>query len=329
LGEGRALARAAGVAGRETRRFLRPYGRFSSEVTRLASPSWIEPQVPTLVDKPPIGPAWRHEIKWDGYRVSIVIEADKAKVRTRKGLDWTDRFTAIADDASKLKCQRPVIDGEAVVLDDRGRSDFSALQAALSDGGAIVVAYVFDLLYLDGRDLRAEPLSERRRALETLIGKAKGAILLSEQVETDGAAFFKTACDHGLEGIVSKRIDLPYRSGKGRDWLKTKCVDADTFAIVGYMPDKHRGIAHLMLAIRDDDEWRYVGAVGTGWSEAEAASLKKRLDALAICEAAVEGVKAKGAVWVDPSLRAKVEYRGWTRHGELRQAAFKGLSEAR
>jgi bifunctional non-homologous end joining protein LigD len=226
-----------------------------------------------------------------------------------------------------LKCRNALIDGEAVVLDAKGRPDFSAMQASLSDGGASIVAYVFDILFLDGRDLRALPLSERRQALEKLVGKGKSAILLSEQVGGDGAAFFKAACQHGLEGVVSKRIDTRYRSGRHMDWVKVKCVQAEEFVIVGYMPGERSRIAHLMLATEEDGDLRYVGAVGTGWTEAEALALMKSLDALAIREAAVEGVKAKGAVWTAPELRAKVAYRGWTSGGELRQASFKGLRE--
>jgi bifunctional non-homologous end joining protein LigD len=150
---------------------------------------------------------------------------------------------------------------------------------------------VFDLLFLDGQDLRAQPLSERRKALEALVGKGEGAILLSEQVA------IKTVSQHGLEGIVSKRIDLPYRSGKRADWLEVKNVQADTFVIVGYMPDSHFRIAHLMLATEEDGELRYVGAVGTGSSEADGLALKKQLDTFSMPEAPVAGVKAKGAAW--------------------------------
>jgi bifunctional non-homologous end joining protein LigD len=295
--------------------------------TLPSPPKWIEPCIPTLVDKSPKGSNWRHEVKWDGYRISITVDEGKAKVRTRKGLDWTEKFPAIAADAAKLSCRNAIIDGEAVVLDDKGRADFAALQANLAEDGENVIAYVFDLLFLDGRDLRALPLGERRKALEDLVVKGKGAILLSEQVDADGEAFFATARAHGLEGIVSKRIDLPYRSGKRSDWLKIKTVQADTFVIVGYMPDGRGRIAHLMLAVEEDGELRYVGAVGTGWSEVEGLALKKKLDALSMPQAALEGVKAKGAIWTHPSLGAQVAYRGWTSGGELRQASFKGLRQ--
>ncbi len=249
-------------------------------------------------------------------------------MRTRRGLDWTKRFPLIANSAAKLNCRNAVLDGEAVVLDAKGRPDFPALQASLAAGGQDAVAYVFDLLFLDGRDLRSLPLSERRNALETLVGRGEGAILLSEDVAIDGAEFFKTACDHGLEGIVSKRVDRPYRSGKSGEWLKTKCVQTGIFIIVGYQPDDHGRIANLKVAVEDaDGSLRYAGAVGTGWSESTSLMLKQRLDALAAPRAAVAGVKAKGAVWTTPSLRAEIAYRGRTTAGELRAASFKGVRE--
>jgi bifunctional non-homologous end joining protein LigD len=135
-------------------------------------PSWIEPCIPTLVEKPPSGPNWRHEAKWDGYRVQIHINDGAVNVRTRKGLDWTGKFPAIAADAVKLKCRNALIDGEAVVVDAKGRPDFAGLQRVVGDGGANIVAYVFDLLFLDGRDLRALPLSERRQALDQIVALA-------------------------------------------------------------------------------------------------------------------------------------------------------------
>jgi bifunctional non-homologous end joining protein LigD len=309
-----------------SRRGARQSAPMAQPPTTLPSPpKWIEPCIPTLIARPPKGPNWRHEIKWDGYRISITVNEGKAKVRTRNGLDWTEKFPAIANDAAELPCRNAFLDGEAVVLDDKGRANFAALQANLSEGGENVIAYVFDLLFLDGRDLRALPLGERRKALENLVGKGSSAILLSEQVDADAEAFFATASAHGLEGIVSKRIDLPYHSGKRSDWLKIKTVQADTFVIVGYMPDGRGRIAHLMLASEEDGDLRYVGAVGTGWAEVEGLALKKKLDALSMPQAALAGVKAKGAVWIYPSLRAQIAYRGWTSGGELRQASFKGL----
>jgi hypothetical protein len=162
-------------------------------ISFLPPPSWIEPCIPTLVAKPPKGDRWLHEVKWDGYRVCVVIAACRATVRTRRGHDWTDRFKPIAAAAAELFCRNAIIDGEAVVLDAQGRASFSALQADLAGGGKRAVLYAFDCLFLDGHDLRGLPLSERREALEQLIGRPKrGPILFSEEFEGDGAEFFRS-----------------------------------------------------------------------------------------------------------------------------------------
>jgi bifunctional non-homologous end joining protein LigD len=290
-------------------------------------PSWIEPCIPTLVAKPPKGDRWRHEVKWDGYRVCVVIDAGKAKVRTRRGHDWSDKFRPIASAAASLPCHNAIIDGEAVVLDAKGRASFSALQADLAGGGKGALVYAFDCLFLDGRDLRKLPLSERREMLDALLfGRPKSsAILLSEEFEGDGAEFFKTACAHELEGIVSKRVDLPYHSGRSQDWLKVKCVQSDAFVIIGYQPDGRGGIANLKLAVEENGALRYAGAVGTGFSNATMRMLRKVLDPLAEPRSAAAWPKVKGAIWVRPELHAEIAYRGFTTAGELRHASFKGL----
>jgi bifunctional non-homologous end joining protein LigD len=297
-------------------------------ISFLPPPSWIEPCIPTLVAKPPKGDRWLHEVKWDGYRVCVVIAACRATVRTRRGHDWTDRFKPIAAAAAELFCRNAIIDGEAVVLDAQGRASFSALQADLAGGGKRAVLYAFDCLFLDGRDLRGLPLSERREALEQLIGRPKrGPILFSEEFEGDGAEFFKIASAHELEGIVSKRADLPYRSGRSQDWLKVKCVQSDAFHIIGYQPDCRGGIANLKLAVEENGALRYAGAVGTGFSEATMRMLRSRLDPLAEPFSAAAWPRVKGAVWVRPELYAEVAYRGFTTAGELRHASFKGLRD--
>ncbi|HLH50444.1 MAG TPA: non-homologous end-joining DNA ligase [Roseiarcus sp.] len=292
-------------------------------------PEWIEPCLPTLVDRPPSGDNWRHEIKWDGYRLCVVVDAGKATVRTRRGHDWTHRFKSIGAAAAALPCRNAVLDGEAVVLDEQGRASFSSLQARLDgESRAEVVLYAFDLLWLDGRDLRSLPLGARRTALEDLIGKpASGAILLSEEFDGAGDAFLNVARKHGLEGMVSKRLDRPYRSGRSSDWLKVKIVQSDDFLIIGYQPDGRGGIANLKLAREEAGALRYAGAVGTGFSVAVMRDLLKQLKPLAQKTSPVAGLKVKGAVWTRPELRAEVAYRGFTATGELRAASFKGLRE--
>jgi bifunctional non-homologous end joining protein LigD len=291
-------------------------------------PKWIKPCLPTLVDKPPVGEDWIHEIKWDGYRVSAYIAAGKVTIRTRNGHDWTSRFPAIAAALLKLNVRSAVIDGEAVVLDDMGRSNLAELQAALTKHGAEeAVLYAFDLLFLDGEDLRAKPLADRREALGFLMRPAS-AVALSEEYAGSGDDLFRVACEHELEGIVSKRLDAPYRSGRSKTWFKTKCVLSETFVIVGYQPTSGavRGaLANLKVARFDGTTLEYVGAVGTGFSDAVATMLRERLDAIATPKCAVEGLKTKGAVWVRPKLQAEIAYRGLTTARELRHASFKGL----
>ena len=294
------------------------------------TPGWMRPCLPTLVDKPPTGAAWVHEIKWDGYRVSATLDAGTSTIRTRNGHDWTKRFPAIAGAVAALKARSAVIDGEAVILDARGASSFAELQADLDRHGsrrAVLVA--FDLLFLDGEILWTKPFAERRAALAGLI-PADAPIVLSEVYVGDGADFFRVACEHELEGIVSKRLDKPYRAGRSKVWLKTKCVVAEEFVIIGYQPTSGavRGaLANLKIATFDGTRLRYAGAVGTGFSEAVAAALRKRLDAIVTPRCAVAGLKSKGAIWVAPDLKARVAYRGLTTAGELRHASFKGLAD--
>ena len=292
-------------------------------------PGWIEPCQATVVQRPPSGDKWRHEVKWDGYRVCVIIEGGKATVRTRRGHDWTHRFKSIAAAAGALSCQNVVVDGEVVVLDEQRRASFSALQARLDgESRAEVVLYAFDLLFLDGRDLRPLPLSERRVALEDLIGKlARGAILLSKQFDGAGDAFLKVALQHGLEGMMSKRIDRPYRSGRSVDWLKVKVAQSGDFLIIGYQADRRGAIANLKRSREEGGALRYAGAVGAGFSLTATRELLMRLDPLAQKNSPVAGLLVKGAVWARPDLRAEINYRGLTATGELRHASFKALRE--
>ncbi len=296
----------------------------------LPLPGWMRPCLPTLVDKPPTGSQWVHEIKWDGYRVSAYVEDGKATIRTRNGHDWTRRFPAIAAALAKLPVRSAVLDGEAVILDERGRSSFAELQADLDRHGSDrAVLYAFDLLFLDGEVLWTKPLEDRRLALCQVV-PPRSAILMSEEYVGDGADLFRIACEQDLEGIVSKRLDKPYRGGRSRNWLKTKCVRSDAFVIVGYQPGSgavRTPLANIKVATFDGHALRYAGAVGTGFSEAVATMLRQRLDGIATPRCAVAGLKVKGAVWVAPDLRAEIAYRGVTTAGELRHASFKGLVE--
>ncbi|KQS64606.1 ATP-dependent DNA ligase [Rhizobium sp. Leaf371] len=298
-------------------------------------PERIEPCLALLTAKPPKGPDWAYEVKWDGYRVHVHSElGGNIRILTRGGHDWTHRFPAIEKAALELGPATMILDGEVVVLDEQGRSDFNALVASLGGRGGKKVAtdtvlYAFDLLYLDGHDLSKLSLEERRMLLDPLLEKAAGAIRLSEMLVTDGAALFATACELGLEGIVAKRLDAPYRSGRGGEWRKIKCVQSDTFVVVGYEPSTSSpgAIASLLLGARKGDALVYVGSVGTGFTDRDARELMDRLNAMRTKRPAV-AVKGKSLVFVEPILAAEIEYRAWTGDGKLRHASYKGLRDA-
>ena len=300
-------------------------------------PDWIHPCLPTLVDKPPVGPQWAHEIKMDGYRVSTYVDDGKVTIYTRNGHDWTHRFPTIAAAVADLPLHSAVIDGEAIALDDNGKPSFSVLQASLGTSGrgpgrrqaAEASLYAFDLLFLDGHDLRPWSLANRRDALQTVLGAASPALAFSESFDVTGADLFALACGNELEGIVSKRLDLPYTSGRRDDWLKTKCVRDGTFVVIGYQPSAtyRSSLGAVHVATEEDGDLRYVGAVGSGFSRDAGAAMQKRLDAMAIESPAVTGLRIKGAKWARPKIRVDVNYRAVTREGVLRHASFKGVRE--
>ncbi len=299
-------------------------------------PERVEPCLAQLQSKTPVGDDWSFEVKWDGYRLAVHIERSHVRIITRGGHDWTARFPTIAHDARELGLDSAILDGEAVVLDERGASDFGALQRALGGRGGKRFAsearlYAFDLLYLNGHDLRALPQADRRGMLaDVLAAQPHGSIGMSEDIGTDGAAFLKLACKMGLEGIIAKRRSAPYRSGRGGDWLKIKCIQSESFAIIGYEPSAIAlgGIGRLLLAARKYDDLVYVGGVGTGFTHASGTALRKQMDARIIPKAPIAmPVRKKGYRWIKPELIAEIALRGWTDDGKLRHASYKGLRE--
>jgi bifunctional non-homologous end joining protein LigD len=297
-------------------------------------PERVGPCLALLKQKPPSGPQWLYEIKFDGYRLAIHVDHGRVRVLTRGGHDWTDRFPAIVAAARKLDVATAILDGEAVVLDEEGRPDFSALQQSLGGRGGRLpsdaILYAFDLLYFDGHDISGMELSSRRHLLESLIHGDDSAIRLSETIEGSGEQIFEAACSHGLEGIIAKDRDSAYRSGRTGDWLKIKCVASDSFMVVGYERSAAaRGqIGSLILAAYKKGMLIHVGSVGTGFKEKQAVELRRLLDRLVTKKPpiALEG-RRPDVVWAEPTLIAEIEYRGFTRDGKLRHASYKGLRE--
>lgn len=296
-------------------------------------PTRIEPCLARLANKVPTGEEWQYEIKFDGYRLAIHVELNGIRIITRGGHNWTDRFAGIAAAAREFSPRTLILDGEAVVLDEQGRSSFSALQKALGGRGGKrnageAIFYAFDLLYLDGYDLTKLGQHERRQMLQDLLEGHDGAIRLSETIEADGDELLKHACELGLEGIIAKHEDRPYRSGRTGDWLKIKCIQSDSFVVVGYEPSTAvpGAIASLLLAAKRKGGLIYVGGVGTGFKRTQAIALKRQLDAICTTKPVVS-TKGKHLVWVEPKLVAEIEYRGWTDDLSLRHASFKGLRD--
>ncbi|MCV9937109.1 non-homologous end-joining DNA ligase [Boseaceae bacterium BT-24-1] len=309
-------------------------GAASPDLVADPMPARIEPCLALLQSKAPAGPDWAFEVKWDGYRLAVHRDASGVRIITRGGHDWTHRFPSIAAEAAELDAGSFILDGEAVVLDEAGRADFGLLQQALGGRGGKAKAeramlFAFDLLYLDGRALTCMALIERRQMLEDLIDHESGAIRLSEEVEADGAEFLASACKFGLEGIIAKRRDAPYRPGRGGDWLKIKCIQSDTFLIIGYEPSSAAlgGVGRLLLAGHGNYGLNYVGSVGTGFTHTSATALRKQLDRVTAASPAARGIADKRVVWVKPKLAAEIAYRGWTHDEKLRHASFKGLRE--
>jgi bifunctional non-homologous end joining protein LigD len=302
---------------------------------RAGVPRTLSPALATLVSHAPPGDGWVHEIKFDGYRLLVFASPDGARLRTRRGKDWTAAFPTLARAATALPVERAVLDGELALLDEHGKSSFQGFQNAMSEGREEDLTFhAFDLLHLDGWDLRGATLLDRKRVLRSLVERAgPGPILFSDHVVGRGPDVHAQACAMGLEGIVSKRADAPYVSGRGRDWLKVKCVRGQEFVIGGFTPPEgaRTGIGALLVGVHEDGRLRYAGKVGTGFTEATLEDLRARLSALARPDPPFSdpprGAPVRGVTWVEPTLVGEVRFAEWTRDGRLRHPSFQGLRE--
>jgi len=290
-------------------------------------------QLAMLVDEAPDGPEWIHEVKYDGYRLRVVLERGRARVLTRNAADWTDRFPGIAAAAEALPAASAMLDGEAVVLNAEGRPDFGMLQQALaSKDAAAVTFFAFDVLYLDGFDLRGEALLRRKELLSALLGAmSPGPLRYVEHFVGAGPAFHASSCELLLEGSVSKRGDRAWQPGRTRDWVKAKCLARQEFVVGGWTdPEGSRAaFGALLLGVHDDSgALVYAGRVGTGFTDRTLAEIKAKLDAL-VTDASpfADPPTAHGLHWVRPELVAEVAFREWTRDGVVRQPSFHGLRE--
>ncbi|WP_353194178.1 DNA ligase D [Pusillimonas noertemannii] len=311
---------------------------------RKPPPSSLPAQLATLVDRPPRGPGWSYEVKYDGYRILCRLEGGKARLLSRNGNEWNARMKGLADELQKLGLGDGWIDGEVVCFDDQGISRFQALQQALDGASGGLVFVAFDLPFWNGVDLRAQPLSERQRRLQELLEPlpADGPIMFTQQLDvssdTEGASAWTEACRLSLEGLICKKKDSPYTDGRSKTWLKLKCRPQQEFVVGGYTePSGARSyLGALLVGLRDGKKLNYTGRVGTGFTQATLKDLHGRLQKLrrktSPFSTSAEGRgrygRSSGAIqWVTPKLVAQVDYAGWTEDGLLRQAAFRGLRD--
>jgi bifunctional non-homologous end joining protein LigD len=303
-------------------------------VARAAAPPPYRAQLALLVDEAPEGPAWVHEVKYDGYRIGCAIEGGRATLWSRRGKDWTAQFPGVAAAAEELPVRSALLDGEVAVVLPDGRTSFQALQNALGSARQALTYFVFDLLLLDGQDLSGRPLLERKAALENVVARRRGIIQYAPHVAGSGAVVFREACRLGLEGIVSKRADLPYHPGRNATWVKTKCILRQELVVGGFTDPEgaaRDAIGALLVGYHEAGALRFAGKVGTGFTNAEARALRRRLRGIAADASPFtprpSGWLGRNAHWVRPELVCEVAFTEWTGDGKIRHPSFQGLRE--
>jgi bifunctional non-homologous end joining protein LigD len=336
--------RAARVARQKPASGARPKGPAARDLAAAAAaipgagkaalPPTAKAQLATLVDEPPKGEEWLHEMKFDGYRILARLHGGKARLFSRNGKDWTAQFPTVAEAVEALPVPAALLDGEVAVVLPSGTTSFQALQNALTAADQGQLAYfLFDLVHLETVSLARAPLEERKMLLKDLLGTPwpLSPLRYSDHVTGSGAEFFEQACTLGVEGIVSKRRDAPYTPGRSKSWLKIKCHQRQEFVIGGYTdPEGSRvGLGSLLLGVHDKDgDLRFAGKVGTGFSSKVLEDLRRRLTALEQPRSPFKQARIPGvtrAHWVRPELVGEVEFSEWTSDGRLRHPSFQGL----
>ena len=287
-------------------------------------PGFIEPVLAEQVDRVPRGERWIHEVKFDGYRSQLHIANNDIRIFTRTGLDWTRQFAKVAHDADLIDAKSAIIDGEIVAPGEHGKTDFATLQNSLRGNSRNIGMIAFDLLYLDGRDLRRVPLIERKGALKALIAGTQ--IGYSEHFDMDGAELFRRVCAGELEGVVSKIADSPYGGVRGNYWVKTTCAHRETLAIAGFKIKDNR-FDGIYVGRQQGGKLVYAGKVEQGFEDAAVKDLQRRLQKLVRKAQPFANRIPNRGIWVEPKLLAEIEYRAKSANGHLRHPFFKGLRE--